>query len=78
VEESCEKNCTGYVHVNHADYRRSNISLDELAFFNVITATVFIYVTLLSEASGPMLLIVEKAASSSHCGSSPISMQSRE
>jgi hypothetical protein len=62
------------VHVNHADDRRSYISLNELAFFNVITATAFVYVTLLSEAV--MFLISEQTASSSHCGSNPISVQS--
>jgi hypothetical protein len=43
VEESCEK----FLHVSHADNRRSYISLNELAFFNVITVTAFVYVTLL-------------------------------
>jgi hypothetical protein len=64
------------MHFNHADDRRSYISLSELALFNVITATAFVYVTLLSEAV--MFLISEKTASSSHCGSSPISVQSRD
>jgi hypothetical protein len=68
--------CTGYVHVNHADDRRSYISLNELAFFNVITATAFVYVTLLSEAV--VFLISEQTASISHCGSNPISVQSRD
>jgi hypothetical protein len=58
VEESCKKICTGYVHVNHADDRRSYISLNELALFTVITATAFVYVTLLFEAV--MFLISEK------------------
>jgi hypothetical protein len=52
------KDCTGNVHVNHADDRHPYISLNELAFFNVITVTVYVYVTPLSEAV--MLLIIEK------------------
>jgi hypothetical protein len=44
------KKCTGNAHVNHADDRHSNIFLTQLSFFNIITAAVYVYVTLLSEA----------------------------
>jgi hypothetical protein len=70
--------CTGYVHVNHADDRRSYISLNELAFFNFITATAFVYVTLLCEAVMFLIVFSEQTASSSYCGSNPISVQSRD
>jgi hypothetical protein len=38
------KDCTGNVHVNHADDRHPYISLNELAFFNVIIVTVYVYI----------------------------------
>jgi hypothetical protein len=53
-----KKIITGNVHVNHAGDRHSYISLNELALFNVISATVYVYATLLLEAV--MLLISEK------------------
>jgi hypothetical protein len=58
AEESC-KNCVGTVHVNLAIDRHSYISLDELAFFDVISSAVYMYyATLLSEAV--MSIIYEK------------------
>jgi hypothetical protein len=58
AEELC-KNCVGNVHVNLANDKHSYISLDELAFFNVITSAVYMYyATLLSEAV--MSIINEK------------------
>jgi hypothetical protein len=75
VEESCEKivqtMCMSIMQTTDVQ-----TFLNELAFFNVITATVFVYVTLLSQAV--MLIISEKTASCSHCGSSPISVLSRD
>jgi hypothetical protein len=44
------KKFTGNAHVNHANDRHSNIFFNQLSFFNIITAAVYVYVTLLSEA----------------------------
>ena len=48
------------MHVNNADDRLSYISHNELAFFNVVTATVDVYVTLQPETV--MLIISEKCS----------------